>query len=344
MSRSVAASLILGLTTALTVALTPLTVAQQPDTATDNVTQAEVSTQSENKQSTTASRSAARPSKGCGIESKPGNNEAAITSAGEERTYRINIPRAYDSNTPMPLVLGFHGRDSDGAEFQNYTGLTSLPAITIFPDGTLVDGKRTWQGAPYSGEADDVLFVSDLLREIQDNYCIDTSRVYATGKSNGGGMVSLLACRLGDRFSAFASVAGAYYPQSFADCDTSTPRSILAIHGTDDATMKYEGGERQGEVYPSAREWLEPWVQAAKCPTPKDKPVGKAGEKVTQTSWSKCANSTSLEFYTVTGGGHVWPGEEMYSGGGYATENFKATTVIWDFFERHPRPWAQKHG
>ena len=192
----------------------------------------------------------AAPSAGCGTEQKPGNDEKTIATADGERSYRINIPRDYDVSTPLPLVLGFHGNGSDGAEFQNYTGLPTLPALTVFPDGDLNDGKRSWQGAPYASGADDVAFVSDLLDSIESEHCVDLNRVYATGKSNGGGMVSVLACNLRDRFSAFAPVAGAYYPQSTEGCDYSTPTPMLAIHGTGDATMHYEGGHRQGEDYP----------------------------------------------------------------------------------------------
>ncbi|SDS35123.1 polyhydroxybutyrate depolymerase [Brevibacterium sandarakinum] len=279
----------------------------------------------------------ANPSSGCGVEQKPGNDQATITSAGDERTYRINIPRDYDVTDPTPLVLGFHGRGSDGAEFQNYTGLPTLPAIAVFPDGVPTDGKRSWQGAPYASEADDVRFVADLLDSIEDEFCIDLSRVYATGKSNGGGMVSVLACNLRDRFSAFATVAGAYYPQSFAGCDYSEPTPMLAIHGTGDATMHYEGGERQGETYPSVRNWLKPWAEAAGCEGSKDKKVGRKGEKIVRTQWQECRGGADVELYSVADGGHVWPGETMYSGGGYVTKDFSATETLWDFFTDHPR-------
>lgn len=283
------------------------------------------------------SHAQSRPSAGCGVEKKPGNDQGTITSAGDERTYRVNIPRDYDFTSPQPLVLGFHGRGSDGAEFQNYTGLPTLPAITVFPDGIAEDGKRAWQGAPYASEADDVRFVADLLDSIESEYCIDLDRVFATGKSNGGGMVSVLACQLRDRFSAFATVAGAYYPQSFAGCDYSEPTPMLAIHGTGDATMHYEGGERQGETYPAVRTWLEPWTEAAGCAGSKDRKVGKKGEKVVRTQWQNCQDGADVELYSVTDGGHVWPGETMYSGGGYVTEHFSATETIWTFFESHPR-------
>lgn len=287
------------------------------------------------------------PSAGCGTDQTPGNDERSITSQGQERTYRINIPRDYEASTPMPLVLGFHGNGSDGAEFQNYTGMPTLPAITVFPDGSLSEGKRSWQGAPYASGADDVGFVADLLDSIQSEYCIDQDRVFAAGKSNGGGMVSVLACQLRDRFSAFATVAGAYYPQSTEGCDYSVPTPILAIHGTGDATMKYEGGERQGEVYPGVRDWIAPWVDASECRVMTERSVGRKGEDVLRTSWKKCSTGSAatgksrgrgaeVELYTVENGGHVWPGEVVYSGGGYVTEDFSATDTIWDFFQKHP--------
>ncbi len=291
----------------------------------------------------------AAPSAGCGTEQKPGNDEKTIATADGERSYRINIPRDYDVSTPLPLVLGFHGNGSDGAEFQNYTGLPTLPALTVFPDGDLNDGKRSWQGAPYASGADDVAFVSDLLDSIESEHCVDLNRVYATGKSNGGGMVSVLACNLRDRFSAFAPVAGAYYPQSTEGCDYSTPTPMLAIHGTGDATMHYEGGHRQGEDYPGVREWIQPWAEASGCTKTTDRQVGRKGEDVVRTQWTLCSEgdeggrspgkpgrSAAVELYSVADGGHVWPGEVVYSGGGYATKGFSATDTIWDFFTRHP--------
>ncbi|WP_166828848.1 alpha/beta hydrolase family esterase [Brevibacterium limosum] len=285
-------------------------------------------------------------SAGCGTEQKPGNDEKTITTADGERSFRINIPRDYEIATPLPLVLGFHGNGSDGAEFQNYTGLPQLPAITVFPDGDLNDGKRSWQGAPYASGADDVAFVADLLDEVESEHCIDLNRIFATGKSNGGGMVSVLACHLRDRFSAFAPVAGAYYPQSTEGCDYSIPTPMLAIHGTGDATMHYDGGHRQGEDYPSVRDWIRPWADASDCEKETERQVGRKGEDVVRTQWTQCGagshsavkpgRSAAVELYSVADGGHVWPGELVYSGGGYVTKDFSATDTIWDFFLSHP--------
>lgn len=57
------------------------------------------------------------------------------------------------------------------------------------------DGKSSFEGAPYSDpHVNDFQFTDDLLDTIVGAYCIDTSRVFATGKSNGAGFVNQLAC------------------------------------------------------------------------------------------------------------------------------------------------------
>ena len=62
------------------------------------------------------------------------------------------------------------------------------------------------------------------------------------------------------------------------------------------------------------------------------------GEDVVRTQWTQCTEETPapVELYSVADGGHVWPGEVVYSGGGYATKGFSATDTIWDFFLNHP--------
>ena len=50
--------------------------------------------------------------------------------------------------------------------------------------------------------ADDVRFVSDLLDQLEGQYCIDRRRVFATGFSNGGMLVYTLGQELPHRFAA----------------------------------------------------------------------------------------------------------------------------------------------
>ena len=48
-------------------------------------------------------------------------------------------------------------------------------------------------------------FVTTLLDTLEADLCLDTSRVYATGLSNGAMMTSLVGCVMADRFAAVAA-------------------------------------------------------------------------------------------------------------------------------------------
>ena len=65
--------------------------------------------------------------------------------------------------------------------------------------------------------------------------CVDRSRVFVTGVSNGGGMTARLACELSDRLAGAAPVAGGY--RALPPCHPDRPLPILEIHGTGDQVV-----------------------------------------------------------------------------------------------------------
>ena len=44
-----------------------------------------------------------------GTEHFPSSDTYIETISGKERTFRVHVPRGYDSTTPTPLILVFHG-------------------------------------------------------------------------------------------------------------------------------------------------------------------------------------------------------------------------------------------
>lgn len=115
-----------------------------------------------------------------------------------------------------------------------------------------------------------------MLDALSDELCVDASRIYATGKSDGGGFVNLLACsaELSARVAAFAPVSGAYYNldvDTAAACDpgaVALPCSpsradvpILAFHGGADGTIAYEGDFRKSACLPSIPHWIAGWAK-----------------------------------------------------------------------------------
>jgi polyhydroxybutyrate depolymerase len=61
------------------------------------------------------------------------------------------------------------------------------------------------------------------------------------------------ACRNAEAVAGIATLAGATY-QDPADCQPARDVPVLAIHGTADASIEYEGGEILGVPFPGALE------------------------------------------------------------------------------------------
>ena len=186
-----------------------------------------------------------------------------VESGGTKRKYGIHIPAGYDKNEPYPTIVGFHGSDSVGFFFQADTRLNEKrfteDKIMVYPDGL----GGNWAGANYSeaGVEQDLQFVWDMLADIRREFCIDSARIYATGMSNGGGFVDVLACNntVGGEFAAFAPGSGAFYTNNddnHGDCEPArVPTPILEFHGGSDESVLYDGGEGSGGQLPAVDTW-----------------------------------------------------------------------------------------
>lgn len=258
-----------------------------------------------------------------------------LASGGYDRQYLLHVPASYDPHRPLPVVLAFHGRKGDGTDIEAFSGIDALDALAVYPVGLPGEaGEPAWQGAPYQPPSDDVLFVSDLLDHLQATLCVDPARIYATGKSNGGGFTALLACRLSNRIAAFATVAGAFYPETTQGCGSGRPVSLVDFHGTADPIVGYDGeASSHGEPLPALMDWIQGWAGHDHCGPAATTAIG---TDVTEFAFQHCAGRSDVVHYRIAGAGHTWPGELVDSGPGSATRTISATGVLWRFFLAHP--------
>lgn len=165
---------------------------------------------------------------------------------------------------PVTLTCIQHGKggtsDSqrDNSMYYNYAASSNY--VIVYPQGVDGGSGSAWQGPTYADKSvNDVQFVADLLTYLKNNYCINTDRIYASGKSNGGGFVDTLACSdTGDQFAAFAMAAAALYTDTSKE-SCSKKRAILESHGDDDNTIPYNGGQGSGGPIPNVGQWVRFW-------------------------------------------------------------------------------------
>ncbi len=178
------------------------------------------------------------PSAGCGSPAGLMNGKHTISSNGQDRTYIIDIPDGYDMNTPHRMFYTSHwiGARSEDVQGQNYYFLKPLaqrdgvPAIFVAPQS---DGA-TWQ------EKDHALF-DDILAEVKESLCIDTSRVFATGFSFGGMITYSLSVNHQSDIRAAVGIAPANY-NIYVPPKTGEPIAWMQTTGMSDGTCPWDRG------------------------------------------------------------------------------------------------------
>ena len=144
-------------------------------------------------------------------------------------------------------------------------------------------------------------------------------------------MAYRLACDLPGRIAGVAAVAGS---MQLDDCRPAHPVSVIAIHGTGDQLVPYQGGRVIGAAnrpVPPAATVPEHWASLNRCPAG---PVTATDGLVTTTSWTGCAGGTGVRMVTIEGGGHNWFTKDF----GPPNGAIDATTSILEFFELLRRP------
>lgn len=293
-----------------------------------------------------------------------------------EREVERVIPASYDGTTPQPLIVSLHGFTSNidqidllsglpaAADTRGYVLLTpqALPATVPIGDTTI--DAPFWNVLPelsgnIEGVHDDVGFILELIDDTVSEVCIDPDRIYVTGNSNGAGMAATLACAGEGPIAAIAPVSGINLSES---CNDLAPVSVIAFHGDTDPLVSYEGGSAATAQLdaPSVVEAVGNFAGAAGCDP--DPAVSVPFEDIEVSRWSACEPGIDVELYTVLGGGHTWPGMLNYVDAtrlfalgenqelaelagvdigeiaGNMTVSIEATTLMLDFFDKHPRP------
>jgi poly(3-hydroxybutyrate) depolymerase len=238
----------------------------------------------------------------------------------------LRIPANYDNSHPYPLVFAFHWNggnmnDVDGGGSSGYTwsyfGLreqadnsTNSKMIFVAPDGN---------GGWPNSNGQDLAFVDDMLKLIQGDLCVDTTRIFSMGFSYGGGMSYAIACARAKVFRAVAVYSGA----QLSGCDGgSDPIAYIGFHSVSDGTCNYGGGESLRNKFVTN--------DGCTAQTPPRPPA--SGNLHVCSSFDGCRSGYPVRWCAFDGGGHTpapVDGSGDASGGGDKTWT---KAEAWSFF------------
>ena len=251
-----------------------------------------------------------------------------LTHEGELRQYLTYVPEIYtNSGIARPLLFNFHG-GSGSASGQVYTAdfrpiADTANFILVYPQGTF---GSTWNSSLPTNPrtkmfVDDFGFVDAIIKKINSDYIfgVDTTRIYATGYSNGADISLSLACVRSDKIAAVASVSG-LLDRHTAENSNPLTVGVLSIHGTNDFSRPYEYG--LDGYYFTIDELNTYWSSInGFSGQPQKETYDVAGLSVEYIKYGKM-----IEHYKVNGGDHIWLD--------ITRDGFNTNQKIWNFLSR----------
>lgn len=285
------------------------------------------------------------------------------------RKYIVHVPKGYDRQHALPVVMVFHGMGMNGLMMLGLTGFNGLADqknfVVVYPDavgGAWADGRSGGGGA-------DIDFVEAMLQKLSATVKVDSHRVYACGISNGGYFSQVLACAMPSKIAAAGVVASSMMAQvGMAQAGSGGQSVPIAFFlGTDDPLLPWADGRTKelgklGEILgisaigsidgPLARmggvmtvpDTLSFWTNRNGCsgePRVTQEPdrAPNDGTRVEKCSFGSGGSEVLL--YKIQGGGHTWPGclnlKAISGVSGNISQDIDASELLWDFFSRHSR-------
>tara|TARA_B000000437_G_scaffold126506_1_gene91786 strand:+ start:1259 stop:2176 length:918 start_codon:yes stop_codon:yes gene_type:complete len=251
-----------------------------------------------------------------------------LTHEGELRQYLTYVPEIYTSSgIARPLLFNFHGGSGSAsgqvyfADFRPIADTANF--ILVYPQGTF---GSTWNSSLPTNPrtkmfVDDFGFVDAMIKKINSDYIfgVDTTRIYATGYSNGADISLSLACVRSDKIAAVASVSG-LLDRHTAENSNPLTVGVLSIHGTNDFSRPYEYG--LDGYYFTIDELNTYWSSInGFSGQPQKETYNIAGLSVEYIKYGKM-----IEHYKVNGGDHIWLD--------ITRDGFNTNQKIWNFLSR----------
>ncbi len=255
-----------------------------------------------------------------------GNRKGTLQHGGKSRTYTLHVPSGLSAGKPLALVFDLHGAGGSGTGQQRDSGWGAVADrekfLMAYPDG--IDGywnvDDTCCGTAGKQKIDDVGFLKALILALSKDICIDATRIYVTGFSNGGGLTHRMGCDAADVIAAIAPMATDLRTQP---CKPVRPISMMEFRGTKDSLEPYEGGlvgPAGGQyVAVGAKASLKLWADINQC-TGTTTPIDKYCE-----SYTACQGGVESDLCSMTGVDHSPYQHNL---------DFNAAEVAWKMFQR----------
>ncbi|MBO0682592.1 MAG: hypothetical protein J2P45_05505 [Candidatus Dormibacteraeota bacterium] len=244
---------------------------------------------------------------GCSLGPTGGLKTRTLLGAGQgspvqSRSYQLYVPRGVDAQSRLPLLVSLHGLGANGSIQNAATHWSSFDdAQAARGSGFLLALPNGFRDLWYWGSEDsyDVRFLFQVIAQLEKSGCVDRTRIYVDGWSEGAYMAQRMACASGDpnvdpqgiAVAAVHAYAGGD-PVVFGPCAaqaSSAPPRILISQGLDDLLI-----DPQEVAFPA----FQAWGVRYSC-------VPVAAPFTTAQELSGCRNGTRVDWWPIRGFTHL---------------------------------------
>ena len=285
--------------------------------------------------------------------------ELDISVAGQNRSYLLHVPENFNQEIPVSLIIVLHGAFSTAGHIEEQSGFSDLSDregfLVAYPNGAfgLFGFFQHWNAGHCCGKAqsdniDDVGFLVDVIKDIQQQFNVDSSRIYMVGFSNGGMLTYRFAAEKTNLIAAAAPMAASLGGRaSSSDTMWITPKPesklpLIIFHAEDDVNVPYSGGvspKKGGErEYLSVEKCIDFWINNNGC---KQNPIEEKiyQNEVSHKTWADTLDGNNIELYLLKEWGHKWPGGTFTKKleKSNPLSQFDAAELIWNFFKKQKK-------
>jgi poly(3-hydroxybutyrate) depolymerase len=230
-------------------------------------------------------------SAGCGKTRTLMNGRKTIQSGGGNREYILRVPDNYDNTHPYRLIIAYHWLNGNASQVAEGGGSTEDPYYGLWDlaeNSTIFVAPEGLSAGWANSNGRDVDLTDAILEQIEEDLCIDKTRIFATGFSYGAGMSYALACARADVFRGVLLYAGA----QLSGCSGgNTPIAYFHVHGSNDSVLPISQG----------RQLRDHFVEVNGC-TPQNPPEPANGSGThTCTSYQGCSEGHPLRWCAHAG-------------------------------------------
>lgn len=226
-----------------------------------------------------------------------------------DRSYHVKEPDGWDGESPLPVMIHFHGWQRTGAlpvQHQRISGATRRRGVLLIaPNGN----NKTWNF--WSHETEDVAFAQDVLEDVVKRYPIDSENIFVSGYSYGSIMAWRVACDRGTQMEirALLGIGGTLDQQE--DCPQA-PQEVRHVHGLKDTVLDFPFGPDGDTTYP-----VMLWRQRLGCSGPGESQGDWSVVNfltLSRMEWVDCVGGSKVALDTHPGGHfipHGWIGRQL---------------------------------